>query len=742
MSSLFTSLRDDLAPFADLGTEPPRCNEHGDSAVIRLARNGAKLTLNFTSDGRVVEQSESGERKHLSFRALLASNNFADLGRWADSQRVLLRRPVERETIPIIGEVAGTDLEGDVHFLNKFLIHSLADGARPRSLIMLVDGPAGIGKTSLIRSLAFERAENYRLTQQPLVLHVESRGRMLQNISDLMAFSLQTLRLTVTYDQVPILVRHGLVTLAVDGFDELGDPNGYELAWAQINDLVKSSQGGGTLLFAGRETFITKDRVRRALKSIDTSADKLEAFNLRGLSAPVARAWLSKQGWTEDNLRSAPVQSLFEEGSYALRPFFLSELAREGLQERVARGEVQELLPFLIESMIKREATKFGRDIEAITSATQREQFIRRLMEEVARDLAENQAASIQVETLSWLAEIAAYGLVPTELVGILKNRSGVIAFLSDDDRRGYKKFAHEYVYTYFLSLVTVSSIQSGELAKFVRRNIFSADFLDVFSNVCRSITQGEADTLIGKAAYLIKTIGDYDRARGNLTTLILAACSVVTPSEVPSITDVSVDEAYLTETVAHLALQDVVIGQLNVRGADFRSVHFRGECSVASLIADDGTVPSPSLPLPAILALPTKTVYDPGEIRQWLGRQVLAFGAVKPIPVDELLARFEPFALIARIARYKPYWLKDGEERGARRILDDPHWALVKGLLEKHELLTERSDIPAAGRPAAFYHLKNRTSLMNLEYPPESLLPFLRELLQESLALHREKAL
>ena len=46
---------------------------------------------------------------------------------------------------------------------------------------------------------------------------------MLTFLQDLIAFSLQRLRLLVTYDQIPVLVRHGLVTLSIDGFDELGD---------------------------------------------------------------------------------------------------------------------------------------------------------------------------------------------------------------------------------------------------------------------------------------------------------------------------------------------------------------------------------------------------------------------------------------------------------------------------------------------------------------------------------------
>ena len=130
----------------------------------------------------------------------------------------------------------------DINALDDHLLPRDCD--EPSVRVMLIDGPAGIGKTKLIEFLTASRADRFRTTGRPLVLHVQSRGRVLTFLQDLIAFSLQRLRLEVTFDQLPVLVRHGLVTLAIDGFDELGDPNGYDLAWGQVNEPLAKSVFG------------------------------------------------------------------------------------------------------------------------------------------------------------------------------------------------------------------------------------------------------------------------------------------------------------------------------------------------------------------------------------------------------------------------------------------------------------------------------------------------------------------
>ena len=140
---------------------------------------------------------------------------------------------------------------------------------------------------------------------------------MLTFLQDLLAFSLQRMRVSVTFDQVPILVRHGLVTLAIDGFDELGDPSGYEHAWGQLNELIREARGEGVIILAGRDTFIDPERIRRDIKSL-TCRDGVSALTLQPPTQHDAEVWLRVHGWNEDDLDS--VSELFEPGSYALRP--------------------------------------------------------------------------------------------------------------------------------------------------------------------------------------------------------------------------------------------------------------------------------------------------------------------------------------------------------------------------------------------------------------------------------------
>lgn len=727
----------DLSLFADLGTEPPIATPFSNGLLVTFVRDGQKIELSFMETGEVVEKYDNQKKTHQTVKALFASPLFADLAKWADGQKMQLQNRAKAENIPVNGRLSNTNEIGTIETLDC-AITSLNKDETARVLVTLVDGPAGIGKTTLLRQLAYQRAINYRITQQPLILHVESRGRMLQNLTDLMAFALQTLRLRVTYDQIPVLVRHGIVTLAIDGFDELGDPSGYDLAWAQVNELINSSRGQGSLILAGRETFIGEGRIKTALGALDDKRDKLQTFSLLPPSVAIAKTWLKQQGWGEELFENPEVASIFEEGSYALRPFFLKELTHEGIAARISDGAVGDLLQFLIETMIDRETKKFGEDIEAVTTYEQRCKFLRTFLEEVSRDMADNQSDAIPGDTLGWIAEVVAADLVAPSLAGVLKNRASVVAFLANDERRGYRRFSDGQVGNYFLSYATVNAVAAGEVPKHIRRNIVGLELLENFCSAMHTPAQDEIERFALSAIDHINKATDYDRSRRNLASLVLALMSVRETAEPIVISDVSIDDAYLAETVSPVTLKNVTIAQLYARGADLGLLQYEGHGLIVSLIADQNTIPPERFPNPSYIVLPEKTLSEKEDKSRWIADRFLSNLENKPIDVNEFFNRFPLFTLLHKFARTRSYWLKEDEDKSSRRIFDDEHWPELKSILLQHGLLLISENVGADGRPGTFYHLKNKQGLLALSDPPQSVRPFLIELLRVSYASRR----
>ena len=556
---------------------------------------------------------------------------------------------------------------------------------------------------------------------------------MLQNIMDLMAFSLQTLRVTVTYDQIPTLVRRGLITLAIDGFDELGDPNSYELAWAQVNELVTSVRGAGSLVLAGRETFIGRDRLLKALVAYRPTSDRLYDYTVHPLTPSIARDWLRDHGWTDEVLAQDNVEPLFESGSYALRPFFLEELAREGVSDQVASGSINDLLWFLVEIMIEREATKFGRDVKSVTTDEDRRNFLRTFLGEVARDLAENQTEAISGDSLAWIAEYVASRTVPSSLIGVLRNRAGVVAFLADDDRLGYKRFSHAQILNHFLSRITIDAVLAGEIPKYVRRNIFGADFLSSFVEVASNIESERILSFLHTATERIRELTDQDRLRRNLASLVLSSTGVVGEEFDLRLSEVAIDEVLASGTPSKTILEGVLIAQLDARRTDLRAWEFVGTCHVLSLIADDETVLPDGFPHPQTVQMQKRVLTIPAEIDSWIQQHSASGQTEKSSELIRAGVRHSGLIqVLQRAVRYRSYWIRDDDDdRLGRRILGDPNWPMLYSLLQRHHLLVQTVR-QVSGKNSQFYHIRRRDEILNEAVDEPEIRSFYLDLIAE----------
>ena len=717
---------DELALFADLGADPPRLTSDGDRFAIRLCRGGEETELLFgaADAGRIIERTvDGGERRtHASYAALLASEKFGNLRRWADAQKAFLEprlKPLDRNL------VAGVFSENGFRAGLDDLDEALAAPERQDTQsvqVLLIDGPAGIGKTKFIEHLALSRAAKFKLTGRPLILHVQSRGRGLTFLQDLIAFSLQTLRLGVTYDQAPVLARHGLVAIAIDGFDELGDPNGYDLAWGQISELVNQVRGEGTLVLAGRETFIGRERLLREVSSLSENRDAVRALSLQPPDSSAAQEWLERHGWPRDDLDSAA--ELFEPGSYALRPFFLAQLASHEAAVAVRNAAAGSPLPFLVDLMIEREASKFGEAVENVMSACARRTFVRAFLREVARNMADDETDALDDSMISWLVEFVAPDGMPSEVTALLRNRAVVMAFLALDDRPRYRRFAHSQLLNHFLGEETVDRLAEREMPRYVKRNILGADFLSAFGDLTTHLADSDPERVrncFDAASKLARNYLWTDRGARNLGGLLIAMLPAIADAENLQLEDLNIDEALLQGVAPPARLVRVVTNQFDVRGADLRGLCFE-DATIVTLIADRSTRVPASMPAPTIV----RNAGDGGDrfitaedqIGRWLdshGRRPVedvaetGHAALPAALHDHCLVR-----LLERACRSRAYWIPERREEDdhGNRFVDEHEWPKLLALLKAHSLIrVERK--ASSGRASNFLHVVNRQGLL-----------------------------
>ncbi len=730
------SLSADLSPFADIGSGTIKVSERKGLLSLKMLRDGRDLKISVDSNTGVASIANGkNERTYASLASMLSSEYFANLKRWADAQKDILSRSLQKKSgwIPLNARSHSGACISSAGELHELMID--AQQCADSTSVLLLDGPAGIGKTNLIEQLALYRAEIYKEKSCALLLHVKSRGRVLSNLQDLMAFSLQTIRSHITYDQIPVLVKHGLVVIAIDGFDELGDPNGYELAWAQLSELVEAVRGEGSIILAGRDTFFGRASLLRDVRSIREDLDSVISLTLFPPSPAQAKEWLLAHGWTEAGLGVQAVSVLLETDSYALRPMFL-RLLSENIKPKDVQGKSSSYLaPMLLDYVIKREAKLFGRAVEAVMPLPQIEQFLWRFLREVARDMADSQTESLDANSLGWIAEVALESQYAPDVISIIKNRASVIALLVADERPGYMSFMHSYLMNYFVSWVAVDALADGEVPKFIRRNLLGSEFLSVFSDTSSHLGSSEPalmENFFDRTYNFSHRHSHIDRGIRNVGALLISALPEAPVGTVVSIGDYQVDDVVLKGTSVPVRIERCVINHFDVRGADMSEVIFE-DVSVIKVVADDSTrfpltFPSPKIVIDGV----GRQIVDANEIRSWIdvrGGAEVATG--RGVGIDPTLKRHPVYKLLGKACRLRQYWLREEDDIYAERILSDSFWPSLSKILTKHDFLRVE-DRPAAGRTPSFVHIRQKQRLISEDESDLELMAFFQDLAEE----------
>jgi hypothetical protein len=194
-------------------------------------------------------------------------------------------------TSPIDGRSSGSALE------------SLRDSCGRQSpfatKLIFLTADAGLGKTELLRHFQQESAKDF-LTGggRSLFWHIDLQGRRLLLLNDALAGNLDELRFYGLWAPgIRRLMKRRDLIVAIDGFDELAAEQGGNEAVGALAHLVRSLDGGGTVVAASRRTFFdTEDYQRRSgLFNRQLSGGcEFEELRLRPWGAPEARKLFGK----------------------------------------------------------------------------------------------------------------------------------------------------------------------------------------------------------------------------------------------------------------------------------------------------------------------------------------------------------------------------------------------------------------------------------------------------------------
>jgi hypothetical protein len=721
----------DLSRFADLDSAVTISAEQDDWLVL-FSQNGNDVSLRIAKDGgRVVEHRNGQQSRYATYQGLLMSPGFGNLKRLVAAQIALLSREAPNidkidEHLPIVGELESRTErraagEGFFERIERWLADRQEMPGGLRALVL--DGPAGIGKTHLIRRLSYVRAAGFGPSGPPPLLHVQSRGRKLTTLNDLLAGTLNTLRVPLTFDQVPVLARHGLLHVAIDGFDELADPYGYENAWGSLVDFANTVRGLGVLVLSGRDTFIDAATVQSAMKILNEQ--NTSAAHLRPLSPSEATQWLERRGWSPNQVTKLREAGLVEDGSYALRPFFISEIVKLPEKEDTFDEFLEFPLRALIEKIIVREVKLVERHIST-TQDVDLLALFGMLFQEIARYMGDAETDHLDTSTLQLLCEMVFSDYVTEESLSVLRYRVAAFALLEQDVAPEERRFPHSQIQNYFLALNYLTLLRSGSISKSIQRNIASTDFLETFHDVLSTISKQEYVEFCDGVLSVLRNVGSFTQEAKNVAGLLLAGSHRFDElSECISLAGFGLDEVSLRGETAAFSFSHGTVSLLDVRGCDFSNASF-DDVKVMTMVADNTTRVPRDFPDPYNLQLirdgKAISIYDPEERSRWFAQHRAEGNAeTQGSPAWDLLIR------ICRLV-LRQGWIRDIADDWGGRFLQDGDWPLVRETLRRHGLLQARLGVGVGGPKSDFYRISNAAAFLE----PDSKDPSVRAVRQD----------
>ena len=709
----------DLQLFAD-PFEEFKSALNDDGWTASLVRKGEEIAVRREANGVIRTLSGPGQRRYRSLRGLLVSEPFANLERLASAQRHLssglasgLVDPQTgelKEFLPNAGEIGYGD--GQTEDLAFERVRDVLIQPEGRLRVFVVDGVAGVGKSYLIERIVRSRAEpaSYR-NGVPLLLHVESRGRVLTSLNDRIAGTLSSLRAGFFEEELKPLVRRGAVQLAIDGFDELSDSRGYDRAWGALRDFIRDLRGKGVCILAGRDTMLDAKSVGEGLGN--TVGDgSLIFLRLHHPPAPEVRKWMSRHpDWKGRSGELNRLENWIQGSEYLRRPFFISQIANLGPDHfRDTQGEP---IVEMIESIVRREGPKLtggSSDIKPKDAS----RLYAKVLSEAAKMMMDDETNDIEADWLELLVEETFEGHADPETVKALAQRAHAFALMEEDtgdDRK--RSFPHETVRSYFFAQNVFDYFPRHGATTGLHRVPLSADDFRIFNRVARNKPSEDQRRLREKLMVRLREPTGYDYLRSNLGGLLLSFSPLEEDEDGPdddplALSHFELRDVWMADLLGaqRVRLDNCLIHRLDVRGADLGRVEF-SNTRVFELLADQYVRFGESAP-----KVDTLLMYEHFKefrragptVEKWIADRRPASESNGTEP-DERLKVLYKFARVS-MRQYAIRSEVDNNDPISRKIVGSRAWPALRALLERHERLDVDTSPSASGPNSEWFHL------------------------------------
>ena len=707
---------EDLQVFADPFEEFRKTIGAGGWSA-NFVRRGEEIALRRDSDGSIKTMRGPGQRKYRNFKGLLISETFANLRRLANAQKHITRNLTDPKTgepkdyLPNAGDILCGSDSAELTFES---VCDRLERQEDKLRVFVVNGVAGVGKSHLIERIVRQRAApTSDKLGSPLLLHVESRGKVLTSLSDRIAGTLASLRASFVEEELKPLIRRGAIQIAIDGFDELSDSRGYVRAWGALRDFIRDLQGQGTCLLAGRDTMLDGDTVREGLGNT-VGGSSVTFLRVQHPPAREVRDWLARrEEWRGRKQELKFVERQVENSEYLRRPFFIVQLAELGPDGfRDAQGEP---IVDLMDGVVRREGHKLtgaSSDIDAELAS----ELYGKVLSEAARIMMDDETNSIEVDIVGLIIEEVFADYADREMVNALVQRAGTLGLLEmdagDDNRR---TFPHETVKSYFFARNTFDYFPKHGATVGLHRVPLGADDFRIFNRVARRTPLGDQRALRKILQDGLRTASGHDYLRTNFGGLLLAFTPLKDDEAIEedghlSLGNLELRDVWMADLLGSqiVSIDGCVMHRLDVRGADLSHVHF-ANTHVFELLVDPYVRFGASAP-----TVDSLVVYENFKEERWQGSPgewIEKRTQRRPSAAQRTASPDEKWYLLERFARIsmRQFAIRSGrvkDDPASRRILESPLWPDLRELLVRHGRLEVPDNPDAAGPRSEWYHL------------------------------------